>query len=38
MLCAVLSSSVQEKNGHTGEKGHKGLVMVELMLGAVIPD
>lgn len=33
MLCPVLSSSVQEKIEHTREKGHKGLVLAELMLG-----
>lgn len=32
VLCLVLDSSVQEKHGHTGEKGHKELVLVELML------
>lgn len=38
VLCTVLGSSVQEKHGHTGEKGHKGLVLVELVLSAVVPD
>lgn len=38
ILCPVLSSSVQEKNGHIGEEGYRGLVLVELMPGTVIPD
>jgi len=38
VLCPVLGSSVPEEQGHTGEKGHKGLVLVDLVLSAVVPD
>lgn len=38
VLCPVLGSSLQEKHGRTGEKDHKGLVLVELVLSAVVPD